>query len=109
MVGALSAPITNGYGGWRAERAYNHAERGWEAGIRTPMPAFKGLCPTVRRPPNFGYCAVGETRTLMTLRTHAPEACLYTNFSTTAITRIFGGPGRARTYNPCDVNAVLCH
>ncbi len=34
------------------------AERGWEAGIRTPMPAFKGLCPTVRRPPNFPYVGV---------------------------------------------------
>ena len=55
------------------------------------------------------FGAVGETRTLMTLRTHAPEACLYTNFSTTAIYENFCGPGRARTYNTCDVNAVLCH
>ncbi len=38
--------------GWRAQRAYNHAQRGWETGNRTPISGSKFRCPTVRRSPN---------------------------------------------------------
>jgi hypothetical protein len=45
-------------------------------------------------------CAEGETRTRMSVKTHAPETCVSTNFTTSAERFPLFGNAKIRRFNP---------